>query len=69
MTYLHYQLDLEPDEVVEVTLDKQANVRLLDEANFSSYRRGQRHIYHGGASPDAPRSGLLLPARPVASRY
>ena len=48
MNYLHYELDLKDGDVVEVTLDKQANVRLLDDTNFSTYRRGGRHTYHGG---------------------
>jgi hypothetical protein len=54
MNYLHYELDLKTGDVVEVTLDKQANVRLLDETNFSSYRRGVRHTYHGGLAKQSP---------------
>jgi hypothetical protein len=54
MNYLHYDLDLRPDDVVEVTLDKQANVRLLDEPNFSAYKRGGRHTYHGGLVKQSP---------------
>ena len=63
MNYLHYELDLSAGDIVEVTLDKQANVRLLDEANYSLYRNGKRHRYHGGlvkASPvriPAPHAG------------
>ncbi|MBI1928648.1 DUF1883 domain-containing protein [Candidatus Poribacteria bacterium] len=34
MNFLHYELQLSSDDVVEVTLDKQANVRLLDDINF-----------------------------------
>jgi Domain of unknown function (DUF1883) len=54
MNYLHYELDLRAGEVVEVTLDKQANVRLLDEPNFSTYKRGGRHTYHGGLARQSP---------------
>lgn len=54
MNYLHYELDLTPDEVVEVTLDQQANVRLLDDVNFSNYKRGDRHTYHGGLAKQSP---------------
>lgn len=63
MNYLHYDLDLDAGDVVEVTLDKQANVRLLDESNYSQYQRGEQHRYYGGRatkSPvclSAPRSG------------
>lgn len=54
MNYLHYDLHLDPGEIVEVTLDKQANVRLLDEANFSNYKRGMRHTYYGGLAKESP---------------
>jgi hypothetical protein len=63
MNYLHYDFSLSSGDVVEVTLDRQANVRLLDEANYAKYRRGERHHYYGGlaeASPvriPAPRAG------------
>lgn len=37
-----------------MTLDKQANVCLLDDANFYLYRRGKRFNYHGGLSKTSP---------------
>ena len=49
--------------VVEVTLDKQANVRLMDDINFTKYKKGMQHQYYGGyttkspARLTAPRSG------------
>lgn len=46
----HYEFDLSSSDVVKVTLDKQANVRLLDSTNFSSYRRGGKHRYYGGSA-------------------
>ena len=61
--YLHFEFDLDAGQMVEVELDKQANVRLLDEENFGHYRRGEFHRYIGGlakASPlhlTAPRAG------------
>lgn len=54
MNYLHYELDLGSDELVEVDLDKQANVRLMDEPNFTLYKRGQRHRYFGGLATQSP---------------
>ena len=48
MNYLHYDLDLKANDIIEVMLDNQANVRLLDEMNFSAYQRGGRHTYQGG---------------------
>ena len=54
MNFLHYDLHLKSNDVVEVTLDKQANVRLLDSSNFASYKRGARHKYHGGLVKNSP---------------
>ncbi len=54
MNFLHYDLQLGQGEAVEVTLDKQANVRLLDDINFSNYKRGQRHTYYGGLAKVSP---------------
>jgi hypothetical protein len=54
MNYLHYELDLAQGDIVEVTLDKQANVRLLDEMNFSNYKRAERHTYYGGLAKQSP---------------
>jgi hypothetical protein len=62
MNYLHYEFDVQPHDVVEVTLDRQANVRLLDEANFSLYRAGKRHRYYGGLAKTSPL--VLEPPRP-----
>jgi len=63
MNFLHYEFQLEAGAVVQVTLDRQANVRLLDDANFQSYRQGRQHRYFGGlakvfpARVTAPHSG------------
>jgi len=54
MNFLHYDLSLTAGEVVEVTLDRQANVRLLDEGNFSKYKAGQQHTYYGGLAKVSP---------------
>ena len=54
MNYLHYEFDLGTGDVVEVTLDKQANVRLLDSTNFSLYREGAQHRYYGGLAKESP---------------
>lgn len=48
MNYLHYTLNLNDNDVVEVVLDKAANVRLLDSSNFSNYHNGKEHRYYGG---------------------
>jgi hypothetical protein len=54
MNFLHYEFDMSSDDVVEVTLDKQANVRLLDSANYSLYKSGKQHRYHGGLVDKSP---------------
>ncbi len=54
MNYLHYDLQLQSAETVEVTLDKQANVRLLDDSNFSRYQRSEQHRYYGGRATKSP---------------
>lgn len=54
MNFLHYDLQLSSDDVVEVSLDKQANVKLLDDINFSRYRRRERHTYYGGRAEKSP---------------
>lgn len=54
MNYLHYELQLNANDIVEVTLDKQANVRLLDDINFSNYQNGQSHNYYGGSAKVSP---------------
>ncbi|HUF99991.1 MAG TPA: DUF1883 domain-containing protein [Ilumatobacter sp.] len=41
-------------DVLEVTLDRGANVRLLDAANFAQYRAGNQHRFHGGRATKSP---------------
>jgi hypothetical protein len=54
MNYLQYELDAGPNNVVEVTLDTQANVQLMDSSNFQNYQRGQQFRYHGGLATVSP---------------
>lgn len=54
MNYLHYDLNLTLGDIVEVTLDKQANVRLLDDVNYSRYRSGAQYRYYGGLATKSP---------------
>ena len=59
MNFLHYEFDLSAGDVVEVTLDKQANVRLLDSSNFNAYKDGHQHRYYGGLAKQSP---IRIPA-------
>ncbi len=54
MNYLNYDLHLQSGDTVEVTLDKQANVRLLDDSNYSWYQRDKQHDYYGGRATKSP---------------
>jgi hypothetical protein len=54
MEFLHQEFELQPDDVVEVTLDSQANVMLLDSHNFSSYKQGASYRYYGGHAETTP---------------
>ena len=62
MNYLHYEFDLASGDVVEVELDKQANVRLLDSSNYATYAKGQQHRYYGGLAQRSP--ARLAPPHP-----
>lgn len=54
MNFLQYEFDAGPNDVIQVNVDKQANVRLLDSNNFQKYRNGQQHTYHGGRATASP---------------
>ncbi len=54
MKFLHWEVDAGPDNVIAVQLNRQANVRLLDDVNFSSYRSGRQHRYRGGLAKRSP---------------
>jgi len=55
MNFLQTQYDdLKPENIVVVSLDRQANVQLLDDVNLSRYRSGQRFEYYGGLAKSSP---------------
>ncbi len=55
MEFIHNDLGhLNGNEVVVITLDKAANVRLMDSSNFNSYRRGGQHRFIGGHITQTP---------------
>lgn len=56
MNFTHYDLGyLDRGQVVEITLrGNAANVRLLDSANYSSYKARRGHTYHGGPAKRSP---------------
>ena len=55
MNFLHNNLGhRNRGEVVEITLTKGANVRLMDNSNFNSYKNGRNHRYTGGLAKKTP---------------
>ena len=46
--HLYWPLQTGPNDIIEVTLDNQANVYLLDLENYNKYRQGQPFEYHKG---------------------
>ncbi|HFJ9319537.1 TPA: DUF1883 domain-containing protein [Bacillus tropicus] len=54
MNYSYAQKQLNRGDIVSVQLDKQANVLLLDSANYNRFRRGERYNYHGGLAKVSP---------------
>lgn len=54
MNYLHYQLHVGANELIQISLDRQAYVRLLDDVNYGLYRKGARYRYYGGLAKQSP---------------
>jgi hypothetical protein len=52
--FIHYDLSAGPDNVIEVEVDKRANVLLMDRLNFSSYRQRRAYRYFGGQALRSP---------------
>jgi hypothetical protein len=56
MNFTHYDLGhLDAGRIVEITLSgSAANVRLMDSSNFTSFKAGRQHRYHGGLVKQSP---------------
>lgn len=54
MEFLHTEFRGGLERIVVVTLDRQANVMLLDDFNFDAYRTGRGFRYHGGWASRSP---------------
>lgn len=55
MNFLQFDLGQQRSgQLVEISLTAAANVRLMDSSNFSSYRNGRQHHYHGGLAKQSP---------------
>ena len=64
MHYIHDVLEIGPEQVVKVRLNRRANVMLLDEENYEHYLNGEHFYYRGGFADDreadlqVPRQGI-----------
>jgi hypothetical protein len=54
MKYLHWDFNAGPDNVICVDLQMAANVVLLDDINYSAFRRGCSYRYFGGYYRQTP---------------
>lgn len=54
MGFLYKRLHFNDGQTVVVTLDRQANVILLDDYNFGRYKAGQSFRHFGGHAKQSP---------------
>ena len=55
MDFIHTDLGYRRrGEIVEITLTRSANVRLMNNSNFSNYRNGRRYNYIGECTTQSP---------------
>lgn len=54
MDHIHYEFDAERGNTIEVSLDRAANVQLLDSSNYDKYRHKQSYQYYGGYATKSP---------------
>lgn len=54
MDHLHYPFYASRGDTIEVTLDKQANVLLLDSSNYQHYCQNRQYNYFGGLAKVSP---------------
>ena len=52
--HLHYEFKANSNNIIEVNLDSEANVMLMDDANYSKYCGGRRFSYIGGFVTGTP---------------
>lgn len=54
MSFLHKDFRAGPSNIIVVNLDTQANVLLLDTANYNAYCQGRQYRYAGGLAKQIP---------------
>jgi hypothetical protein len=61
VNHLDFEFDGGVGTIAEVTLDRAANVMLMDPANYSEYAQGNAYRYYGGHATVSP-FRLLVPS-------
>ena len=54
LSHLDFEFIGKPGTIAEVTLDRAANVLLLDPTNYDAYQQGQPYRYYGGHATVSP---------------
>lgn len=54
MKFVHQREYLKEGDTVVIQCSTTCNIRLMNDANFRSFKNGGRHTYHGGAFEDFP---------------
>ena len=54
MNFIHYEFKLHLGDAIRVVLDHQANVRLMDDANYALYKSKQPYKFIGGHALKSP---------------
>jgi len=54
MNFIHSEVQVGPGQAVVVQLDHAANVKVMDDTNFSRYQRREAHRYYGGLFRRSP---------------
>jgi hypothetical protein len=54
MKFVHQREHLNEDDLVIIECSQTCNIRLMNDANFRSFKNGGRHTYHGGAFDTFP---------------
>lgn len=52
--FLYKEMNLSSTDIVEVELDRQANVLLVDYSNFQNYKNGRTFRYIGTHAKESP---------------
>ncbi len=54
MNFLHYEVKAGDNNIIRVTLDKQANVYLMNTLNYQKYRMKKQYSCIGGLAKKSP---------------